>query len=420
MIDRLSLSLRPVVLCISLGVVASAVVGCAPPASDDSPAAGGAPVAIAVAAAEGSGEPYLSSHGDDVWLSWLEPTEGDDWALRVATLVDGEVGDVHTVVERDDFFVNWADFPAVEPLPDGRLVAHWLQRGGQGTYDYGVRVVWSDDGGQSWSDPWTPHDDGTPTEHGFVSLMPGAGEGLGLVWLDGRNHTMSDEGAHTAAMSLRFRSASGPGQTSVETLVDDMVCDCCQTGAAATTDGWVMVYRDRTDDEIRDISIRRWVDGAWSIGRPVHRDGWQIASCPVNGPAVDAAGERVAVAWFTGAGDLPRVSLAVSLDQGDTFGEPVRIDDGDPVGRVDVTVDDTGALVSWIERVGEAAELRVRRVRADGTREPAVVVTSLSSARASGFPRMIAAGDDLVFAWTEAGGAATRVRAAQLVGGLPR
>lgn len=369
-------------------------------------------VELTVAAGEGSGEPFLSSDGDKLWLSWLEPA-GEAWALRLAAVGD-QVAAPTTVVERDDFFVNWADFPSVTALSDGRLAAHWLQRGGAGTYDYGVRVAWSADDGASWSEPWTPHDDGTPTEHGFVSLLPEVDGTLGVLWLDGRRYVEGPEGPATEEMTLRHRVASGPGAAGEERLVDDRVCDCCQTGAARTADGWVVVYRDRSEDEVRDIYAARWVDGTWTEGRPVHRDGWHIAACPVNGPSVAAEGDRVAVAWFTAAGEVPRVSLAFSDDQGVTFTEPVRIDAGEPVGRVDVVMDGDGALVSWIEAVGEGAELRVRRVAADRTLEAPRTVASVSAARAAGFPRMVRHGGDLFFAWTDAAESDTRIRLARL------
>ena len=391
------------------------------PAGDDTTASSGAGVvdagvatSITAPVGEGSGEPNLSSSGDALWLSWLEPA-GESWALRVAPVGEDRLGDVRTVVERDDFFVNWADFPSVEVLDDGRLVAHWLQRGGEGTYDYGVRMAWSSDEGATWTEPWTPHDDGTPTEHGFVSLMPGAGEGVGALWLDGRAYVDGPSGPQTEEMSLRFRTASGPGGAGTEMLVDGRVCDCCQTGAARTTDGWVVVYRDRSEDEIRDIFASRWVDGEWSVGRPVHRDGWYIEGCPVNGPAVAASGDRVFVAWFTAAGDLPRVLAAFSDDQGLTFSEPVRVDEGSPIGRVDVVMDLDGARVSWMEAVGDGAELRVRRVGTDRTAEEFSTVATMAGARTAGFPRMMRDGDDLVFAWTDVSNDdVTRVRLARL------
>lgn len=415
--NGLRLSLRRSVAVVSSGACLALAVGCGDRAPGPDPAEGmGGLAEMVVPAAEGSGEPHLSSGEDGVWLSWLEPA-GEAWALRVASVGEAALGSISTVTERPDFFVNWADFPSVVSLGDGRLAAHWLQRGDAGGYDYGVRVSWSDDGGATWSEPWTPHDDGTPTEHGFVSLLPDASGGLGVLWLDGRRYVAGPSGPATEEMTLRFRQRAGPDAAAgPEAVVDDRVCDCCQTGAARTTDGWVVVYRDRSADEIRDIFAARLVDGAWSDARPVHRDGWHIEACPVNGPAVDADGDRVAVAWFTGAGDVPRVSLAFSDDQGGRFTEPVRIDDGDPVGRVDVVLDGDGAMVSWIERVGDGAELRLRRVAADGTSADAGVVTRVSGARAAGFPRMVRDGDDLVVAWTDATEASTRLRVGRIPG----
>jgi hypothetical protein len=61
------------------------------------------------------------------------------------------------------------------------------------------------------------------------------------------------------------------------------------------------------------------------------------------------------------------------------------------------------------------AEVRVRRVTAEGGRSDARTVAVSTEARASGFPRMVRGGDRLVFAWTEAGnssGASSRVRVA--------
>jgi hypothetical protein len=150
------------------------------------------------------------------------------------------------------------------------------------------------------------------------------------------------------------------------------------------------------------MSVVRLVDGKWSEPRPLARDGWEINGCPVNGPAVAAAGREVAAAWFTAANEKSRVSVAFSLDSGATFGPPVAVDDGRPLGRVDVVFLANGAaLVSWLEQAAKGTELRVRRVSPDGSRGEALTVTGSSSARSSGFPRMVASGSEVILAWRD-------------------
>ncbi len=351
-------------------------------------------------ARQGSAEPNLAAGEDGrVHMSWLEPADSG-FALRFATLDGTRWSAPRTIRSGRDFFVNWADFPSIVALADGRLAAHWLQRTGSGTYAYGVRVALSRDGGATWSAAFTPHTDTSATEHGFVALWPDAVD-LGAVWLDGRKFT---KGGHSATNEMMVMSTviGRPGGRRDERVLDARACDCCQTAAALTSAGPIVVYRDRSSDEIRDIAIVRRLAGKWTTPARVHDDGWKIASCPVNGPAVDAFRNRVAVAWFTAANDSPRVKLAFSTDGGATFGAPLRVDQGNPAGRVDVALlDDGGALVSWIERAGgDDAVVRLRRVRANGESAQPTTIAQSSAARASGFPRMVVSGSHVVFAWT--------------------
>jgi hypothetical protein len=139
-----------------------------------------------------------------------------------------------------------------------------------------------------------------------------------------------------------------------------------------------------------------------------------IAACPVNGPAVTTKGNNVAVAWFTAANNQARVFVAFSSNAGDNFRDPIRVDDGNPAGRVDIQyMGDNSVLVSWLERVDNKAEVRVRRVYSNGRRSDASTIAASSAERASGFPHMIWRGKDVVFAWTEAGRPA-QVKAALL------
>lgn len=133
-------------------------------------------------------------------------------------------------------------------------------------------------------------------------------------------------------------------------------------------------------------------------------DGWEINGCPVNGPAVAEAEGRVAVAWFAAPREQSRVQVAFSDGGGTAFGPPFRVDDGRPLGRVDVALLPGGdALVSWLEQKRPGAELRVRRVSRAGSRGQARVVAGATAARSSGFPRMERTGSEVVFAWRDAG-----------------
>jgi hypothetical protein len=367
----------------------------------------------------GSGEPSLTlGPTGGALLTWIEPQGDKRHVLKFASRAQGAAWSPSRVIAAgNDWFVNWADFPAMATLPDGTLFAHWLAKSGAGRYAYDVRVVVSRDGGTSWSAPIVPHRDGTQTEHGFVSMTPWGAEQMGIVWLDGRktvNAAHSDQHHAQAEMSLMHSTVGREGRLGQETVLDGRVCDCCQTDAVQAKDATVVVYRDRTDKEIRDMSVVRFTEGRWSEPRPLAHDGWQINGCPVNGPAIAAAGPLVAAAWFAAPNDKASVKVTFSADSGATFGAPIVVDQGRPLGRVDVVLLDGGvALVSWLEQGEKSARLRVRRVHADGTSEEPSTVAESSGARSSGFPRMVRAGGEVVIAWRDAA-EPPRVRTAAL------
>jgi type II secretory pathway component PulM len=132
------------------------------------------------------------------------------------------------------------------------------------------------------------------------------------------------------------------------------------------------------------------------------KDGWEIDACPVNGPAVSSNGKNVAVAWFTGANDQLQVQAVLSTDSGKTFGKPIRIDEGKPLGHVDVvSLPSGGALVSWVERTDQGSHVRVRAIDADGKTQNPIPV-STAPVKSSGVPRMELSGNQAVIAWTDA------------------
>lgn len=432
---------------VALGGAAAAAACADPGERNDAASPGGVPVREPpTPAAPGSGQPFLASDAGGVWMSWTEPMPGGGHRVAAAYLHEGGAGHWGapvTVAQGSDFFVNWADFPSIHVFGE-LLVAHWLQRGGGGgTYDYGVRLAWSQDRGATWSEPWTPHDDHTPTEHGFVSVFEAAdradGQGtphaggrgaaggrIWAAWLDGRAMVEPGGPMSLRARALPARSGRPPApagdsgtafaaEAGPEELLDDRVCECCQTDAVVVGGVPVVAFRDRGEGELRNIHVARRLPDGWTASVPVHDDGWVVGGCPVNGPAMAERDGRVAVAWFTAPGGEARVNVAFSLDGGTAFGPAFRIDAGRPAGRVDVAaLDDGSALVAWLERRQDGgAVVASRRVAADGAVGAMRTLAASSEDRASGFPRIARLGTDrLVLAWTAVAGDQSQVRAA--------
>ncbi len=357
-----------------------------------------------------SREPELSATADGrVILSWVEKSAEGSYALRFAVRDTKAWSTAATVAEGKDWFVNWADFPSVIALSDGSLAAHWLVKSGAGTYAYDVNIARSKDGGRTWTKPIVPHTDQTHTEHGFVSLLPLPDGRIGAVWVDGRNlkdaQKSHNEGEPLpVSMTLRYAAIDAEGHISDEAELDERICECCQTSAALTSEGAIAVYRDRSDNEMRDTFAVSMQNGTWSKPRQVYADNWEINGCPVNGPSVAAEERRVAVAWYTEAKQSPRVKMVFLTDAGSTFSAPIEVDDGQALGRVDVVLlADGSALVCWMSGTADGGAIKVRRVKPDGLLGPVAVVAETSISRSSGFPRIARLGNEVHFAWTEFG-----------------
>ena len=350
-----------------------------------------------------SAQPRLIAVENGVAMSWLEKY-GRSHRLRWSRWGGRQWSRPVTIAQGDSFFVNWADFPSIRSLGEKSWAAHWLWKSAAGPYAYDVRLSVSKDDGRTWSRPLTPHRDGTTTEHGFVSLLDES-PGVRAVWLDGRNFSGHGESEHAGAdMTVRTAVIQMNGTMAQEQVLDGRCCECCATAAVRTSRGMLVAYRDRSADEIRDIALVRHEDGRWTKPYLLHRDGWKIAGCPVNGPAMDASGDQVVAAWFTAASETARVFAAFSKDGGGVFSKPIRIDGGNPIGRVGTTLlRDGSALVSWLETESGKTAIKVRHVTASGGLGSPKIVAISSSVRASGFPQIVRMEDDVWFAWTTPG-----------------
>jgi len=344
-----------------------------------------------------------------VLLSWIEPT-AKGHVLKFAVQKQGVWLKQGVVTEGKQWFVNWADFHSVVAIDASFWVAHWLvKRAGGKSYDYDVELAITHDAGTTWQRIGRPYQDATMAEHGFVTIFAEDHQ-AGMVWLDGRNRAKKQshaDGTETPGnFALRYAQIQRDGKVANEQVLDSNTCTCCWTAVATTPIGAVAAWRGRTEGEIRDNRVAVLQHGRWRQPMPLGAEQWQIAGCPVNGPALAARGLHVVSAWFTAQGDQPRVRLAISKDGGGHFSAPVLVDEDAPIGRVSVVwATDNSAYVAWMRaphQGGKKSWLMVRKMGLDGALSPPQKIAELRAGRDTGVPQMVATSQGLLFAWTHA------------------
>ncbi len=360
----------------------------------------------------GSGMPFLTkSPSGPVYLSWIDPEANQGHALRMAQWNGAGWAHRETISQGERWFVNWADFPSVTVAADGSMLAHWLARPDSGgKYGYGIRVARRAPGPQGrWNTVAAFHENDPVDYAGFLSFA-----GRSAAYLSPPSAKPAPPSSKPAVTNrrpdaeephlktLRVAAFASDGKLLRDVEVDGDVCSCCQTASAETPSGLLIAYRDHLPGEIRDISVIRVKDGQASPPAVLHRDGWNINGCPTEGPTVAASGRSVGIAWLTRAGGISRLQLSWSQDGGAQFGAPVRADDGNPLGRPHlVAINDAESVLVWLERVGNGAEIRLRRAGADGRLGPSMKVAAAPATRNTGLPRIAVHGRQVLVTWRE-------------------
>src|SRR5439155_935831 len=197
---------------------------------------------------------------------------------------------------------------------------------------------------------------------------------------------------------LRFSVRGAQGWSAPKTIARGanwFVSDADVPSLAVLSDGTLaadwFVASVGPRSEAYDVNLVLSKDGGTTWSKPLmpHRDGKKRQHGFVSMvPTPDAK-------W--------KVYVLMSGDSGKTFGKKIRIDDGNPIGRVDVVSRSSGAaVVSWVERTSQGAQVRVREVAANGTAAAPMNVSGTAGLGSGVFPRMVRSGDDIVVAWTDA------------------
>ena len=345
-------------------------------------------------------QPSLVSNNGSLSLTWISSDEDMNAELNFRKYKDEEWTSPQKIAIGSDWFVNWADFPT-HAISGDQVLTSYLKKSASGTYTYDVFLSLQKLSGEKVKEDFILNTDGFKAEHGFVSIVAKDDEGFFITWLDGRNTVIKDADGNHRPMTIRFAEITNNGDIINEAELDASVCDCCQTSITNTDKGPIVVYRDRSEEEVRDIYVTRKLDNVWEAPVTVNNDGWIIYGCPVNGPKAISNSNHIAVSWFTASEGKPTVNLSFSESYGASFGEPIKINDSDAIGRVDVAfLNPKEVIVSYMEGDGFDTYLRIKKVSIDREVSRPITISKIDGGRNTGVPQLEIYNNEIFIVWT--------------------
>ena len=345
-------------------------------------------------------QPNLVSSNGSLSLSWISSKEENKASLNYSQYVEGRWIKPQVIASGSDWFINWADFPAHAINQDLIITSH-LKKSASGTYTYDVVLNLQKLSGEKIKEDFLLNTDGVEAEHGFVSIIANNKKGFFITWLDGRNTIEKKLDGDHKPMTIRFAEITDKGDVIKESELDSSTCDCCQTSIAITNNGPIVVYRDRGEKEVRDIYSVKNINGTWEEPNAVRDDGWIINGCPVNGPKVAVNSKDLAVAWFTVSNENPLVNVSFSKNNGNSFGVPLKVNDHDAIGRVDVSfLNEEEVIVSYMEVDDIGTYLRIKKVSFDGKISEPITISKIDGGRNTGVPQLEIIDSEIFIVWT--------------------
>jgi hypothetical protein len=240
-----------------------------------------------------------------------------------------------------------------------------------------IRMLRSSDGGQTFSPPFTVHQDRQEITHRFDSVAFDGQGVLHTLWVDKRDQPPKDAAQKYAGAAIYRNESKDGGQTfGPDTKVADHSCECCRIGLARNPQGQLQAtWRHVFEGSTRDHAFASVGAPANRITRSTHDD-WQINACPHHGPglALNAGmtpfGSEPAAAVQTGyhtvwfgirkvAGqDQPAVRYARLNVQGEPLLDTVRVLPDARAEHADVMADGQNVAVVWRSSEGVQTTLK--------------------------------------------------------------
>jgi hypothetical protein len=257
--------------------------------------------------------------------------------------------------------------PKIAFGPHGQIYVTWshpLEK----PYTGYVRFARSLDGGRHFSAPVTVNHDLAPITHRFDALAVAGNGDVVVAWIDGRDEVAAKAaGKPFQGKSLYYMWSNDGGKTfALDRRLMEHSCECCRIALAREPGGDIATFfRGVFGDDIRDhaFAVLR-TDGKPARPERATFEGWHIAACPHQGPAlaIGANGVRHAV-WYE-ASHGPAIWYG-QLDPGHRPAHVLKIG-GPGASHATVAVHGRDVWVAWNKVDAEGYRLMLRTSRDGG------------------------------------------------------
>ncbi len=267
-----------------------------------------------------------------------------------------------------------------------------------------IRMLRSDDGGASFSAPYTVHQDRQVITHRFESILFDARGDLYTFWIDKRDAERAwaaqggDMSAYEGAAIYYNVSTDGGRSFSDDTRLADYSCECCRIALVAEPQqGVSALWRHVFAGSVRDHAFAR-VGSAQPVAlQRASDDRWVLKACPHHGPGLarDPGGGYHAV-WFGERDGRQRVRYARLDKQGRPQRKVIELPDA-KADHADVAVAGARVTIVWRSFDGERTHLRAW-LSHDGGRRFRLRELAASPLE-NDHPRLVAQGDRIAVVW---------------------
>lgn len=359
----------------------------------------------AVAQHAGHGKPQLASSAafaPDGTL-WLVGT--DHGKLFVQRRGRAGAWEERRVLDHGDDVIatNGDNRPKLAFGPNGRVAISYTRPLSK-PYTGEIRMLRSDDGGASFSAPFTVHEDRQVITHRFDSIVFDARGDLYTFWIDKRDAERAwaaangDQAAYEGAAVYYNVSTDGGNSFGPDTRLADYSCECCRIALAAEPDGGVaLLWRHVFPGSVRDHAFSVVGQERPAAVVRASTDQWVLKACPHHGPGLarDPRGGYHAV-WFGEKAGRQRVRYGRLDAAGRPQGKPVELPD-ERAEHADIVAAGRMVVIAWRSFDGERTRLRAW-ISQDGGRR--FVLRELgSSALQNDHPRLAAQDGRVAVVW---------------------